>query len=159
MFIEIATIHDWMSLKYDSRLYKSRSLTENIARLCIKKSVLKKIAMPTILQELKNAGIPEDDITCQTSTYIQFAMGFCVEDSAFIEKTRSLTDRLRAHMTSKFGLLLKENRDDNLQSHIICLLNNRDYRLRSSVYYASKNGHEATFDILDKVDKVWSLRA
>lgn len=159
MFIEIATIHDWMSLKYDSSLYKSRSLTQNIARLCVKKSVLKKLAMPTILQELKAAGIPDEDITSQTSTYIQFALPFCVDDSAFCEKKRDLANRLRTHMTSKFGFLLKENKDDNLQSLIIGLLNNRDYRLKSSVYYAAKNGHDATFDVLDKIDNVWSLRA
>ena len=158
MFLEVSTIHDWMVLKYDSNLYKSRSLTQNIARLCVKKSVLKKLAMPMILQEIKGAGIPEDDITSHTSTYIQFALPFCVNDDKFYEKMKTIGDKLRAHMTSKFGFLLKDNKDNNLQSLIIGLLNNRDYRLKASVYHASKHGHDTTFDILDTVDKVWSLR-
>jgi hypothetical protein len=130
---------------------------QNIARLCVKKNVLKKLAMPLIIEELKAVGIPADEIS-STSTYIQFALPFCVDDREFVVKRRTFADNLNNRMVSKFGFLLVENKDDNLQSLIIGMLGNRDYRFKSSVYYAEKHGSKATFELIDTIDNVWSLR-
>lgn len=159
MFLEVGNIYDWMTLKYDSNRYKSRSLTQNIARLCVKKNVLKKLAMSLIVDELKAAGVPEDDISSTTSTYIQFALPFCVNDDEFLAKLYNFVAKIREHMLGRFGFLLKDNKDDNLQSLIIGRLNNRDFRLKSAVYHCSKHGADETLDLLDKIDNVWSLRA
>ena len=66
---------------------------------------------------------------------------------------------LRDRMADKFKFLLVDNKDANLQSSIIGMLNNKDYRLRASVYYSAKHGPAETFDLLDRIDTVWSLRA
>ena len=159
MFVEFSSIHDWMTLKYDSSRYKNKSLHQNVARLCIKKSVLQKIAIPMVVDELKACGIPHNDIISITKTYIQFALPFCVEHEQFVSKLVEFTNKVKVNMTSRFSFLLIENKDDNLQTLVIKLMENKDYRLQSSIYHASKWGFRATFEVLDKIDNVWSLRA
>jgi hypothetical protein len=151
-----------MVLKLDTNLYKSknRQQKQNIVRLCVKLNVLKLIAMPLIIEEIKKCGIPECDITSCTKTYVQFALPLScyVQDTDFYEKLGVFTKSLTERMITTFGVFLKENKDNNLQSMIINLLGNKEYRLKSSVYYSSKHGYKSTFEILDTVDNVWSLR-
>lgn len=153
MFRDIMTIRDWMVLKYNPNMYKSKS-DHNIARLCLKKHVLTKITIPLLIEELKNAGIPEEDICSSTKTFIQFALPFSKTVPLFWDRLTVFMYKLREHMEKRFEPLLKK--DNNLQSLIIDMLNNREFRLKSSVYYASKHGHKATFDLLDTINNVWS---
>jgi hypothetical protein len=157
MFISVADIYDWMTLKYDSNLYKSKSLTQNISRLCVKKNVLKKLAMSLVVEELKATGIPSGDIRKTTTTYIDFALSFSVNDDKFNEKLQIFISKLKENMSKRFAFLLKDCKDDNLQSLIIKMLDKKDLRLKSVVHYASKHGSYATFDLLEKIDNVWNL--
>lgn len=155
MFVVYGNIYDWMILKYDPQLFKGKALSQNIARLCIKKNVLKQVAMPVIIDQVKNLDL---EIMNTMSTYIQFALPFCENDPLFTQKMTSILSSLKDKMYNKFKFLLIENKDSNLQSSIIEMLNNKDYKLRASVYYSAKYGYAATFDLLHMIDNEWSLR-
>lgn len=154
MFVDVLRIQDWMTLKYDSNRFKSKSLTQNIARLCVKKDVLAKVRISDIAKHLEDLGIPESDITF-TTTFVTFALPFSVDkDKDFNEKIIKFSKQLCEYMIKKYALLLEKR--DNLQTMIIELLKKSDYRLKASIYFAAKFGHENTFDLLERIDNVWS---
>jgi hypothetical protein len=155
MFIKVTSIRDWMVLKFDPQLYKSRSLTQNVARLCVSRRALQKIPMPRVIEELKGIGIPDGDVLRFAKTYVEFALPFHFEDEAYAAKMTALSSALRDAMTGRFGALFHADRDC-LQSRIVHLMQNADFRLSASIHHASRHGHEQTLHLLETIDCTWS---
>ena len=71
------------------------------------------------------------------------------------------SNKLRLHManavaTKWTNMVVFEK--GTLQALLMASLKNPGYKLESSVHYAAKHGAKCTLDLLDTIDREWSLR-
>ena len=169
MRVRLFEIPDWLEATYDPSEYHSFARDVNVARLTVKRRILRKHDLvPEVERELGALG-PDFEVVRHTATHVVFCLPFSecrtFVDVAYLRRLpqvrAEVADRLRAHFAAcvrdKWAGVLVVS-EDNLQSRLISSLQGREYRLTAAVHFAERKGARATLDLLDLADRVWSLR-
>ena len=167
-------ISDWFNASTDSsEIYMARSslnetreerkakydARKNIIALSVKKTILTKCPDMLNLVEAELVAL-EFRIVHKTAMHLRFAVP-CIEVLGIKEWLDQVECRLRNHFAecrkTKWANMIVTD-TNTLQSNIIKALKKSEYRLKAAVHYSEKHGATASLDVLDTIDRVWSLR-
>lgn len=155
----LTEVRDWFRLHHNPSIVKDN--TKSILWIWPFKRIVEKL--PSLLHMIKDEciafGVPPSDVRC-TRQYVEVYIP--IEKKSPVPYLDNMVDyrpilgHLRKCVKEKWSGMVVADR--NLQSHIIGLLENKDFRLRASIEFAGKNGAPPTLDLLDTIDKIWKLR-
>lgn len=123
---------------------------KNIITLSVKRCIVAKCPNMLNLVEIELITLGYA-IVHKTKTKIKFAVA-CV-----MQVEKLLYEHFKHCRTTKWsGLVVCDT--NTLSSHIIRALKKPNYRMIAMAYCSEKHGAKATLDLIDMVDRVWSLR-
>lgn len=154
-------IHIPQTLPSDTReeIRAKYAMRQNIIALSVKKCIVTK--QPNMLslveREIIELGFK---ITHKTKTQLRFTVP-CIEVMGMTEWLKEVEEKLHKHFShcrkTKWANMVVYD-TDSLTSNIIMALKKNDYRVKAVAFYSEKHGAIAALDVLDMVDRVWSLR-
>jgi hypothetical protein len=72
---------------------------------------------------------------------------------------QAVMSRLQTHVSSFMRRWAHLNaQEDGLQSLLLNKLKKHEYRTLAAIHFSARHGAKRTIDLLDTIDRVWSLR-
>jgi hypothetical protein len=145
----------WFNINYNPYSFKDNTLSKSPVSIWPKKDVMRKVEniIELIKDECLAFGIDAQDIKTNK---------ICIEVYLNYNKEKKIVDYmpLREYLAGcvrdKWNSMIVS--EDNLQSMVIKLLGNREFKLEAALYFGEKYGAKETLNLIKKIDTTWKLR-